>query len=748
MPSLLVKAGAWCNGEVAYLAWQVQKSIPGCLGFMITRIHETGTDAGARRILPSWIAFTDQSNPNWLEQDTSVWPVQNFEWRDLTLRRSRDTTNVRPIDFRVHYEIVPVGLPGAGRTPLPSSATAPYKDGNGHPRYVGTPRPLYQIGDPAVTDPIDVTHRYSGPDSAIEATFTNGILSTQNLLQQLQSLRLKAASGTIVPMPTSTSGLLKILKDEIAKPSSPLRAFLTADTLSFVRRLVDRAIAGNGEVYLALYELHDPELIDLLVEAAKKSRIHLILSTAGNTDPNSPKTPKEDRKPVVWDTENNDARARLHAAGGAKILDRMFNNKVPIGHDKFAVYVENNVPQSVMTGSTNWTETGLCTQSNNAIILHDKDIAKFYFDFWQRLKDDPQPNRVPYTVRPPGKDPIVGAEPNKAIQGATLRKSNMRPLGPATLSDRSSQVEVWYSPNTASGNKSKDSPMPGDLNDVYTLMDHAREAILFLTFMPGESGQQNIIGEAAKLATARPELLVLGAISDPSAMPNYVRPVHGAPKTPKPKVKTSPTVWWPAGNQSRIVMVNATAISTPMGDLHPELLSAGHAIIHDKIIVIDPLDPKGCAVITGSHNLGYKASYDNDENLLIIRGNRDLAVAYAVHVLDVYQHYLMRAKQEDRIRSAALAGTPPPTNPVNQGFLNTQDAWQARFFQPEPATARQYFLGIKAKLTSAPGDAAGLGSRTPATEPGSAPSPVRRKKSVKQGRSTRKRTVRRAARLR
>jgi hypothetical protein len=29
MTSLIEKAGAWCNGEVAYLAWQVAKKIDG-----------------------------------------------------------------------------------------------------------------------------------------------------------------------------------------------------------------------------------------------------------------------------------------------------------------------------------------------------------------------------------------------------------------------------------------------------------------------------------------------------------------------------------------------------------------------------------------------------------------------------------------------------------------------------------------------------------------------------------------------
>src|SRR5215471_9792789 len=187
----ITKAGAWCNGEVAYLAWSVDKKIEGCLGFMITRVHESGADAGQRRILPTWISFSDQSNPDWNEQDSSVWPIQNLEWRDLTLRRSRNTTNVRPIDFSVHYEIVPVGLQRPGRAPVPASETAPYKDANGKPRYKGVPRPLFLIGEPAVTNSIDVTHRYDGPNGTIQATFTNGILSTQNLRRQLESAAKK-----------------------------------------------------------------------------------------------------------------------------------------------------------------------------------------------------------------------------------------------------------------------------------------------------------------------------------------------------------------------------------------------------------------------------------------------------------------------------------------------------------------------------------------------------------------------------
>jgi hypothetical protein len=40
----VTRAGAWSNGEVAYLAWDMKAKIDDCLGFMITRVHETGEE--------------------------------------------------------------------------------------------------------------------------------------------------------------------------------------------------------------------------------------------------------------------------------------------------------------------------------------------------------------------------------------------------------------------------------------------------------------------------------------------------------------------------------------------------------------------------------------------------------------------------------------------------------------------------------------------------------------------------------
>ena len=74
-------------------------------------------------------------------------------------------------------------------------------------------------------------------------------------------------------------------------------------------------------------------------------------------------------------------------------------------------------------------------------------------------------------------------------------------------------------------------------------------------------------------------------------------------------------------------------------------------------------------MITGSHNLGYKASYDNDENLVIIEGNKNLAVAYATHVLDVYDHFSWRYKVNTLGTKAA-----------DQSLKSTPDEWLSRYF--------------------------------------------------------------------
>jgi phosphatidylserine/phosphatidylglycerophosphate/cardiolipin synthase-like enzyme len=91
----------------------------------------------------------------------------------------------------------------------------------------------------------------------------------------------------------------------------------------------------------------------------------------------------------------------------------------------------------------------------------------------------------------------------------------------------------------------------------------------------------------------------------------------------------------------------------------------GFAIVHSKLIVVDPFTKP--VIITGSHNFSDSASKQNDENFVIIRNERELALEYSAHILSVYQHYRWLKFVHDKQRSGQ--------NP--KGVLQENDTWQA-----------------------------------------------------------------------
>jgi len=647
----IVSARAWCNNDVGFLAWKIDGRIDGCLGFMITRIH---LDTGERRNLPTWVAFDTQSNPDWEEQDTSVWPIQKFSWRDLTLRRSRNMLAIRPPSFKVKYEIVPVGLAASGRVPVPPSPTA--QPG----KYKGKVIPLFFCGAPAETNEVIVTKDFGD----ITAAFTNGILSTQNLRKQLKT-------------PTGRAPTKNEVDKHIQKPGDVIRQFLAGDVLPVLESLFERAEQEGGHLHMALYELADKELIDLLIK--HHERIDLILSTAGSKPPK-----KGSGDPTVWDTTNADSREKLSKLMGKRLQNRMFNNSTHIGHNKFAVLLNNaGKPMAVWTGSTNWTPTGLCAQTNNTVIIESEKIAHDYLNYWKRLHSDKLPVPKPLSAT------------NNTDQGPTLRKANSK-SDKGSMDSNKTAVELWFSPNTPKTETPKTRTVPPDLAVVFKHMKMAKHAIFFLVFNPGRSDPagedvNTVVSAGIDFGRLDPQLTVIGAISDPTAVPGYQAPPRGQPKEKsKPKIPNL-AIFSPSGTRN-VLMIRAAAINDLIGDFQKELLSAGHAIIHDKIVVIDPLSESDCVVITGSHNLGFKASYANDENMLIIRGNRELALAYTVHVLDVYDHFKFRAALEQQMRQAMLAGKPPPKRPTGKGFLDTADKWQDPYLTGEKGQEFEYFM--------------------------------------------------------
>jgi hypothetical protein len=554
----MADAIAIANNDVVQVVWRYKAKIEGCLGFEVSRQQVGATPNGNWVSLPAWVGFKGQNNPAWTAKTTTIWPIQKFEWKDLTAAPGNT----------YGYRIVPMlGQPGQLK---PQSGQALYTN-----TVVLTPK-----------------------RGSFSTYFNRGILSTQALAHQIK------------PGPSGAPNF-RVLQQRIDQPDDPLRKVLAGQIIEGLETLLDRASNNGGACYAALYELDDPELEQRLLEM-KKNQLHLILSNTGTDD-----------------ATNHSARQALHD-NGSDITDRFLPSN-HIGHNKFVVYVgPDNKPEAVLLGSTNWTDTGLCAQSNNALLVESSSLAKAYLSYWNELKKD-------------------------AKQGPELRNADAKPGVRTNIDD--ANVTVWFSPNTPKqrvrpkkGQRAKPESTPPDLDEVFKLMDAAKQAILFLVFQPGKP---SIVEKAAAIGKARPDLFIRGAATDPKAVGSFdVLLQHRAGETPDK-------------------VVAASAINDQFAFWQKELLKSGpkaHAIVHSKIVVIDPMTP-GCVVITGSHNLGYQASYNNDENMLIVQGHEELARAYAVNVMDVYDHYRFRYTLQQHGKKA-FSG------------LEITDKWQDKYFDP------------------------------------------------------------------
>src|SRR5262249_39678154 len=135
--------------------------------------------------------------------------------------------------------------------------------------------------------------------------------------------------------------------------------------------------------------------LDLLKGTA--DRISLILSDAGKTTADHITT---------FDSRNQPARQQLMEIANQPgstfaLTNRMFNGAGRIGHNKFVVHVDDTGwADTVRTGSTNWTWSGVAGQSNNCIWIDDAKIADVYLQYWKRPAADswPDPDPLPAKV--------------------------------------------------------------------------------------------------------------------------------------------------------------------------------------------------------------------------------------------------------------------------------------------------------------------------------------------------------------
>jgi phosphatidylserine/phosphatidylglycerophosphate/cardiolipin synthase-like enzyme len=512
---------------------------------------------GTETALPSHAVFPGDTIKK--GQKTTEFPVQKFYWKDVYARLEGDKTG----NYTFRYKIVPLEGPPHSLKPM---ASLPILTSN------------------------EVT--VSGLCSAsVTAIFNRGLISTQHVSEALKG---KPNKGSLLAA--------------IKVPGNQLRKDLAGDILKTLTGFVAQA-KTKGSIYAALYELTDVELVQSLVGIGERLNI-VLANIVGKPNPGG-------SEEVAG--ENDDSEGKLEASAGSLLYRKPPSSHIV--HNKFLIYLdEDDSPQAVLTGSCNWTDTGLCAQTNNSIVIEDKLVATRYLAYWKKLQADEKAH-----------------EKGKPFQDSPLRTFNAtaKDLALDKGTDDASTLRSYFSPNTPRqrGKNKKNEAFPVDMKDLRDRVMAARNAVLFLAFIPGTPSITQFAADAQK---ANKALFVRGCVTSPDAAGSFFYELKGTSPPKKQKGVKNP----PAPQDARVISANALGNTIPEG-WQKELLKAGFAITHDKIIVIDPF-ADDCVVATGSHNLGFQASYNNDENLVMIQGNKRLAMAYATHVLDVYDHFSWR----------------------------------------------------------------------------------------------------------
>ncbi len=333
--------------------------------------------------------------------------------------------------------------------------------------------------------------------------------------------------------------------------------------------------------------------------------------------------------------ENKDSRATLRDAD-VQVFNRMTGDR--LAHNKFLVRLNGDgEPTAVWTGSTNWEMTGLCTQVNNGLLVSDRDVAKNYDAQWTALRK--AKNEFP--------DSLVDG--NAQPRDATVSQPG---------DDPDVETSAWFVPVHDQV----------DLGSARERIEAAEEGILFLAFNPGKSG--TLIHDAMSKAT-----------SDGTGL--YIHGVlNQDPETGKGKQPPIKLIQRGQLDEADPDIVLPAAVDERFASWEKEIKQLNLVMVHSKVIVVDPFGEKP-VVMTGSHNLGPRASRKNDDNLLIVEDAPRLAEAYAVNIMAIYNAYRWRYLRSHKAKAQGNDWA---------GLVDSDD-WQEEHFEAPRQRELRFWLG-------------------------------------------------------
>jgi phosphatidylserine/phosphatidylglycerophosphate/cardiolipin synthase-like enzyme len=318
---------------------------------------------------------------------------------------------------------------------------------------------------------------------------------------------------------------------------------------------------------------------------------------------------------VVMLFDDNDqavANERALDASGIKGLTRGRKNSTGYAHNKFVVFSRAGVAEQVWTGSTNLTENGIFGHSNNAHIVRDREVSESYLSYWKTLRRD-TPTKT-YRTIVDGLGPIP-APPSPNGDTVTV------------FSPRSSADALqWYADIASSAEGMLGMTFAFGMNALFVPVYDRTDNVLRFALMEKKGNNAAQVATTERVRKRPNTTIAVGAFIPINAFDRWLTEID---REDDPNIHVR--------------------------------------YIHTKYMLVDPLGDAPIVVI-GSANFSKASSDTNDENMLVIRGNRALADIYLGEFMRLFAHYAFR-------ESLKFSGATTAASALSRKFLIASPDW-------------------------------------------------------------------------
>jgi len=318
-----------------------------------------------------------------------------------------------------------------------------------------------------------------------------------------------------------------------------------------------------------------------------------------------------------------------------------------IQHNKFMVLLKGKqqVPKETWTGSTNLSDGGIHGQTNVGHWLRNADVADRFLAYWTLLSEDPGASD--------GDESAAVRAKNAALRAAVEAINEV----PASIEDIAPGVTPVFSPRTGKT----------ILNLYFDLIDSAETSgFITLAFGVNKDFKTKLVEH-----TSDSQIVFLLLEKKDEAKANAKDPFVALDATNNVyqafgSFLNEPIYQWARETNARKLELNQHV-----------------SYIHSKFLLRDPLG-KDPIVVTGSANFSVASTNENDENMLIIRGDQRVADIYFTEFNRLFNHYYFRAVHQ----TTSATGTGDVEASL---FLDEDDKWLKKY---KPGKLKQKRLDL------------------------------------------------------